>query len=393
MSVHRADDAIGAAPSGPLAPRDAADVADAIRDSAASRTRLRLAAGGTWLDAGRAVDADATLSLAALSGIVDYTPGDLTLTASAATPLGVIARLTAAERQTLALDPLGGDAGTLGATVATASAGPLAHAYGAARDNVLGLTFVDGTGTCVRAGGRVVKNVAGFDLVRLMTGAWGTLGAITEVSVRLRPLADVDSTVAVALPAPSALPQFIERARALPLAAIALELVNAPLAERLGLVRRVFLLARLAGNEAAVRAGRDALAALGDVADVSEAVWSALRTIEPPVASVLRLSTRPSQLAALVAPLVSPAAAAFGMLAHATIARGVARVIIPGATGFGMPRFDTAPRPTIVVERLPAAVWAEHGGHLAPRHAPDRLTAGVRRAFDPSSILNPGLLS
>ena len=101
--------------------------------------------------------------------------GDLTLTARAGTTLANIARATAAEGQWLALDPHGSASGTLGATIATASAGPLAHAFGTPRDNVLGIEAVTGTGEIVRAGGRVVKNVAGFDLTRLFTGAWGTL--------------------------------------------------------------------------------------------------------------------------------------------------------------------------------------------------------------------------
>jgi FAD/FMN-containing dehydrogenase len=94
-----------------------------VRDAAARGTRLRIVGRGDWLDAGRPVVADAALHLAAMRGIVEYVPGDLTLTAGAGTTLDEIARATRAERQFLALDPHGGDAGTLGATVATASAG------------------------------------------------------------------------------------------------------------------------------------------------------------------------------------------------------------------------------------------------------------------------------
>ncbi|MDF1506516.1 FAD-binding protein, partial [Roseisolibacter sp. H3M3-2] len=190
-----------------------------LRLEAASRgTRLRLVGAGTWLDAGRPVAAGAALALAALRGIVDYVPGDLTRTARAGTPANEIARAAAAERQFLALDPFGDAAGTLGATVATASAGPLAHAFGTPRDNVLGLAFAIGPRVVVRAGGRRLKNVAGFDLVRLLTGAWGTLGAITEVSVRLRALPDDDATVAAALPPARALDAWGARLLGAPLA-------------------------------------------------------------------------------------------------------------------------------------------------------------------------------
>ena len=107
--------------------------------------------------------------------------------------------MTRAEGQWLALDPFGSAHGTLGATIATGSAGPLAHAFGTPRDNVLGIEAVTGTGEIVRAGGRVVKNVAGFDLTRLFTGAWGTLAVITEATVRLRALPERDQTIALAL--------------------------------------------------------------------------------------------------------------------------------------------------------------------------------------------------
>jgi glycolate oxidase FAD binding subunit len=389
--------ALSDAPAPPIGvPNDTGDVSALVRDAAARGTRLRLVGRGTWLDAGRPVAADASLPLERLTGVVDYVPGDLTLTARAATPLAEIARVTAAERQLLALDPLGTPDGSLGATVATASAGPLAHAFGTPRDNVLGLTFVDGTGAVVRAGGRVVKNVAGFDLVRLLTGAWGTLGAITEVTVRLRPAPEIDATVAAPVPNGSALAPFLAQLRAAPLAAWALEMVNGPLAERLGLVARPLLLARLAGNEPLVRAQRRTLAELAgvdDVADLPSDLWRRLRDAEPAVASVARVSARPTRLAELCAQLFSSAAAAVGLLAHASVDRGVVRFVLPGDTGFGLPRFDAGDaRPTVVVERLPGAVWRDHGAHLAPPRAPDRLTLGVRHAFDPNGILNPGIL-
>src|SRR5690606_34521177 len=104
------------------------------------------------------------------------------------------ARVTAAERQWLALDPFGPAESTLGATIATASAGPLAHAFGAPRDNVLGLEAVTGVAETVRTGGRVVKNVAGFNLTRLFTGSWGTLAVITEARVRLRALPEMEES-------------------------------------------------------------------------------------------------------------------------------------------------------------------------------------------------------
>src|SRR5436190_19613663 len=170
-----------------------------VLEAIGRRQALRIVGSGTWLDANRPVRADARLSTTALAGVSEYVAGDLTITVGAATTLAEIARVTARAGQWLTLDPHGEDQGTIGATIATASVGPLAHHFGLARDVVLGLEFVTGAGDVVRGGGRVVKNVAGFDLARLLTGSWGTLGVITEVTLRLRALPEVDRTVAIAV--------------------------------------------------------------------------------------------------------------------------------------------------------------------------------------------------
>ncbi len=191
-------------PSAHSAPRDTADLRELIRQATESGTALRLAGAGRWLDAGRPVVAARRVDLRALSGIVEYVPGDLTMTARAGSSLTELQEAARAE-----------GAGTLGATLATGTAGPLSTAVGLPRDVVLGIHVVTGTGDLVRAGGRVVKNVAGFDLVRLMVGAWGTLGAITETTVRLRALPERDETLAIAAPegGPTELARWLARLR------------------------------------------------------------------------------------------------------------------------------------------------------------------------------------
>ena len=154
-------------------------IQDLIRDAMRSGTPLRIAGRSNWIDAGRPVGATRLAALSTHSGIVDYVPGDLTITVRSGTTLGEIEDITGQEGQWLPLDPFGSKDGTIGATIATGSFGPLAHAFGRARDLVLGVEFVTGDAKVVRGGGRVVKNVAGFDLVRLITGSWGTLGVST----------------------------------------------------------------------------------------------------------------------------------------------------------------------------------------------------------------------
>ena len=368
-----------------------AAIADAVRVAAATRTPLRIVGAGTWLDAGRPVQAAATLPMAALAGIVEYTPGDLTLTAQAGTPLSEIDRATRLEGQWLALDPFGDAGGTIGATVATASAGPIAHAFGLPRDNVLGLEFVTGAGAVVRGGGRVVKNVAGFDLTRLLVGSWGTLGAITEVTVRLRALSEVDETVALPFPtAPERGAALLAAVRRAPIAPLALELVSPTLAARLAVGEGSALLVRLDGNEELVGAQRTALAALGDAVAVPADVWARLRACEPPGAAVVRLSHLPARLAdtwTQALRLVRPFAMA---MVHASVGRGVARCVVPPApaTELGAALADTPFDGTRVFERLPADLWPV----LAPTRVGDHLSRGVKRAYDPHDVLNPGIL-
>lgn len=166
--------------------RGDADISAAVRDAVASRSALRIVGRGTWLDAGSPVTTSDKLVLADDRGVVAYVPDDLTVTARAGTTLRELDEALAAHDQWIALDPEGGDDVTIGATVATCSYGPAAAFFGTPRDQVLGMTVVLGTGEVIRVGGRVVKNVAGFDLTRLMIGAWGTLGVITEVTLRVR---------------------------------------------------------------------------------------------------------------------------------------------------------------------------------------------------------------
>src|SRR6187455_2321196 len=128
-----------------------------IADAHSSATPLRIVGSGTWLAAGRPLDAAQQLSTRELAGVIEYVPGDLVITVHSGTTMQEIAHETAKHGQWLALDPYGSadslDTGTIGATIATASQGPLALGYGRARDLILGLSFITGDGTTVRAGG------------------------------------------------------------------------------------------------------------------------------------------------------------------------------------------------------------------------------------------------
>jgi glycolate oxidase FAD binding subunit len=128
--------------------------------------------------------------LTALTQIIEHNAGDLTATLEAGVPLAHAQQTFARAGQMLALDPPTGADGsaTIGGIVATGDSGPLRHRYGAPRDLVVGMTFALGDGTIARSGGKVIKNVAGYDLAKLFAGSFGTLGMILSVSVRLHPL-------------------------------------------------------------------------------------------------------------------------------------------------------------------------------------------------------------
>ena len=157
---------------------------------------VRFAGGGTKADWGNRVPGEPprVLSTLGLSEIVEHNVGDLTAVVDAGVPMHVLRAALAAEGQMFALDPPGDEA-TVGGVLATGDSGPLRHRYGGPRDLVLGVTMALSDGTVAKAGGKVIKNVAGYDLAKLMTGAFGTLGLIARVSLRLHPIPREQVTV------------------------------------------------------------------------------------------------------------------------------------------------------------------------------------------------------
>jgi glycolate oxidase FAD binding subunit len=171
-------------------PSSFAEAAEVMRAAGSDGRPVRIRGGGTKLSWGRPVDPSAIeVSTEGLDQIVEHHEGDLTAVLQAGVPLRVVQEALAKADQMVALDPpLGAAAGTtVGGLVATADSGPLRHRYGSGRDLILGITVVLSDGTIAKAGGKVIKNVAGYDLAKLYTGSFGTLGLIVEVVMRLHP--------------------------------------------------------------------------------------------------------------------------------------------------------------------------------------------------------------
>lgn len=264
-----------------LRPRDADEVAAMVRAAAGG---LRIRGAGTWLHADAPVHAKQELHLDAFGGVRAYTPSDLTISVGAATTLAELDAVTRVHGQWCPLLPWGDDCGTVGATLATATAGPFADALGRPRDLVLGMECVDGHGRIIRAGGRVVKNVAGFDLTRLMVGSWGTLGVITEVHLRLRARPAADVTLLVDGATPAAMYGFVRG----PLPPLSATLLSDHVARSLGRdVERAWLV-RLGGNAAQVATSRAALAAIGTCHELEPESWNTVRREQAPEAFASR---------------------------------------------------------------------------------------------------------
>lgn len=278
-------------------PESAAALAALLHDASApgvqglqsaSRPAFRIRGAGGWPVGGAgASTADArALDLSAFSGVRTYRPGDLTITVGAATTLAELGEVTHEHGQWCPLLPWGDDGGTVGATIATASTGPFAAALGRPRDLVLGLECVDGRGRLIAAGGSVVKNVAGFDLTRLMTGAWGTLGVITALHLRLRSRPVVDESFI--LSAGEEMDAAVEAVARGPYAPLAAHRVGATSAAALQLPPQARWVIRLGGNRAFVAASRKGFAEVGDLAPIAADAWDVVRAHDAPEGSESR---------------------------------------------------------------------------------------------------------
>ena len=361
-----------------MEPETEAQVADAIRDAAGP---LVLRGGGTR---GLGAVAGDVLSLAALRGVELYEPGALTLVVRAGTPLAEVGALLAGEGQRLAFEPpdlraLLGRAGesTIGGVVAANASGPRRVQAGACRDFVLGLRFVDGHGRVLRNGGRVMKNVTGLDLVKLLAGSQGTLGVISEVAFKLRPMPETAATLVL---------EGLDDAAAVALMARALgspyEVSGAAHWPGQGTFLR---LEGFAGS-VAYRAGRLG-EMLGGAIEDGAARWPGIRDVAPfhaRTGAVWRLSVRPSQAPGIVARAGAEAALYDwgGGLVWLLLAEGVdLRARIGPFVGHA----------TLV--RASADTVARIAA-FPPEPAPlAALAAGLRARFDPRGILNPGLMA
>jgi glycolate oxidase FAD binding subunit len=374
------------------APQTFEDAAGALAQATAEGRTVRIVGSGTKLGWGHSdTPAGSELHTSGLDQVVEHNAGDLTATLQAGVPLALAQRTFAAAGQMLALDPPlavnGSPPPTIGGVVATGDCGPLRHRYGGPRDLVVGATVALSDGTIARAGGKVIKNVAGYDLAKLFSGSFGTLGLILSVNVRLHPLHETSVTALGAAADPAAL---VTAARAL--AAAPLEFEALDVAWRAG---RGGLLARCAGPEAlrrarrAVRLMQDSGLTGCDLADSDGQLWERQRAGQRSAdQALIRVAAPPSRLAGVI----DAAQECDGTLVGRAALGSSFVEVAPDAVGSLLSRLPADVR--VVILDAPASVRAEHdpwGAGTDPASPALELMRRVKARFDPAGTCNPGL--
>jgi glycolate oxidase FAD binding subunit len=399
----------------PLRPRDPKQVEEAISWAVAQGKALELIGHGSKRAIGRAAQWDVTLDLSGLSGVTLYEPEELVLSAKAGTPLSQIEALVAEKRQELAFEPmdygplLGREIGaaTIGGVIAANLSGPRRIKSGAARDHFLGFSAVSGRGETFKSGGRVVKNVTGYDLCKLMAGSWGTLAAMTDVTIKTLPKAETEQTILVLGGDATAASKAMAAAMASYGDASAAAHLPAALAadvDETASARGAVTALRLEGVAPSVAQRKslleDLLAPFGALASLDEApsrsLWRAIRDVTPFAAKgprgsadVWRISTAPARGAEVGRALAEKAGA---------------EILYDWSGGLvwvALPRSDDAQAPLVhrtvaaagghaTLIRAPAAVRAKVDVFTPEPMPLAALTQRVRKGFDPQGVLNAG---
>jgi len=398
--------------------RDAKDVEEVVRAAIASEQPLEIIGHGTKRQVGQPMATNAVLDLSALNAVTAYEPNELIITVQSGAPLADVQSLIDSKNQQFAFDPMdvsallgGSGSGTIGGMIGAGLAGSRRIRAGGARDHLLGAHAVSGFGDSFKTGGKVVKNVTGYDLCKLLTGSWGTLSVMTEVTLKVMPKPESERTLMLvglddvtanrAMTAALGSPYDVSGAAHLPGSVFG---SSAGAMKRLGAAGRGLTLVRLEGIAASVadRAGSlgKVLASFGAVEtlddDASSAVWAGIRDVDPFAAGGAR-GLWP------VWRIVCPPASG-GALGQA-LARGSQGDVIYDWGG-GLIWAAVPPQPDAMAGPIRREVEAA-GGHAALIRAPTEvrqavdvfhpqapgiaaLSQRVRHSFDPKIILNRG---
>jgi glycolate oxidase FAD binding subunit len=362
---------------------DLEPLAARIREHGTAGRAVRPVGGGTKLAwGGRDADSAVDLETAGLNEILEHNVGDFTAVLGAGVRLADAQAAFAAESQMLALDPpLGAsDGATVGGMIATADSGPLRHRYGGVRDLVVGMTVILSDGTVAKSGGKVIKNVAGYDLAKLFAGSYGTLGLIATVAVRLHPLPVRNATAIASCEDPVRLAEAAAALSSLPLEADCLDVAwdgdGGHLLVRFG--------AAAADHQAESAAARMRGLGLADARAEAEddEIWNRQRAMQRSADGiVLKVSGRPTDLPAVIA----AARGQRGTVASRA-ALGLSWLALPADADVAAVRDALAPRPAVALDGAAkvADAWP------APPEGTLAVMARLKERFDPARIFRPG---
>ncbi len=376
------------------APGDTQQVAQILRFAQSKGLTLMPTGGSTKLDWGNTVMPEIELSLHRMHALRGHAWQDMTCTVEAGCTWAAMQSALRRHGQMVALDPLWPDRATVGGVIAANDSGALRLKFGGLRDLIIGMTIVLADGTIAKSGGKVVKNVAGYDLHKLITGSFGTLGVIAEVNFRLHPVEEHVRTWTVMAPE-AALPDFFAE----PLRTLMDSQMTPSCVQLRVMERECALDIRIAGipeclEEYAVRI--QSLCGTVTLAEAGEDVWQARqRLFDKNGVLVMKASVLPDEICSMSSELQQWAAA-----------EGHAIDVVAQATGLMTIALSSPPDAAIgLIERLRKRL-VYSGGSAVALHMPDSLRGKVnlwgtdpnaltlmreiKRRFDPGRILNPG---
>jgi glycolate oxidase FAD binding subunit len=379
-----------------LKPSSMAEVEAAIEESLARRESLEIVSRGSKRGIGRPSEATDVLDVSQIAGIVSYEPEELVLTARAGTTIKEVTEALAARRQMLAFEPpdftqlLGTGSGSIAGAFASNLSGPRRFKSGAARDFILGFSGLNGRGEAFRAGGRVVKNVTGYDLPKLMCGSWGTLAVMEEVTLKVMPAPETQVSVGI---------QGLSHEDAVKAMTAALQssaevsgAAYVPASDSLTMLR-------IEGIEASVRARadiiKDLLKAAGSLSVLDEAsstaFWTGIRDLSP-LASLLddhiwRLSVPATSSARVMAQISQAIDAKY----YCDWGGGLIWLAVPGELEAHAQTIRSSLLPDgghATLIRAPAAIRRSTPVFEPQPKALAELTRRVKLSFDPGRVLN-----
>ena len=265
--------ASGNPPSCIVYPRSQQQLAAVIATAHSNNWRVLPCGNSSKLNWGGLVKGiDVVVSTERINQLIEHAVGDLTITVEAGMKFSDLQALLAKSRQFLALDPTAAELATIGGIVATGDTGSLRQRYGSVRDQLLGITFVRADGQVTKAGGRVVKNVAGYDLMKLLTGSYGTLGFISQLTFRLYPLAEASGTVVLTGTA-EAVSQAADILRGSGLTPVQADLLSTKLVSSLGLGEGLGLIARFQSISESVKEQSNRVLEVGQKLGLDGAIY------------------------------------------------------------------------------------------------------------------------